>query len=115
MSKSKCAKNTTFLNNFWELKGRQVYGAVERSTFTGENLRRHHILNPLLEVETSKKCRPLPRTAHFQVKILSNIPRPLFDVQVSVGVTDRQIDRYKDRCMDGKREREREIDRQTDR
>ena len=35
---------------------------------------KHTILGPLLEVEMSKKCTPLWREAHFQVKNVQNTP-----------------------------------------
>jgi len=38
---------------------------ISKSKFT-----KHTILGPLLEVEISKKCTPLWREAHFQVKML---------------------------------------------
>jgi len=42
------------------------------------------MLGPLLEVEISKKCTPLWREAHFQVKMLKTLGAgPLLEVQMS--------------------------------
>ena len=46
----------------------KVHGVVARSTFWSQNVQ-NTILGPLLEVEMSKKCTPLWREAHFQVKM----------------------------------------------
>ena len=42
---------------------------MARSTFRSQNVQKHNILGPLLEVEMSKKCTPLWREAHFEVKM----------------------------------------------
>jgi len=53
-----------------------VHAVVARSTFpsqNGENTpkwRKHTMFGPVLEVDMSKKCTPLWREAHFQVKVL---------------------------------------------
>ena len=46
----------------------KLHAVVARSTFPSENVQ-NTILGPLLEVATSKKCTPLWREAHFQVKM----------------------------------------------
>ena len=46
----------------------QVHAVVARSTFPSENVQ-STTFGPLLEVATSKKCTPLWREAHFQVKM----------------------------------------------
>jgi len=55
----------------------KVHAVVVRSTFG-----RHTMLGPLLEVAMSKKCTPLWREAHFQVKMLKTFG-PLLGVQMS--------------------------------
>ena len=55
---------TTF--GSWDVK--KVHAVVARSTFPSQNVQ-HTILGPLLEVAMSKKCTPLWREAHFQVKM----------------------------------------------
>jgi len=85
-------RRTTF--GSWDVD--KVHGVVARSTFPSQNVKntrgwtlrcwksarlcgakhiskakctKHTILGPLLEVEMSKKCTPLWREAHFQVKM----------------------------------------------
>ena len=48
----------------------KVHAAVAQSTFPKSKCTKHLSLGPLLEVEMSKKCTPLWREAHFQVKML---------------------------------------------
>ena len=55
---------TTFAS--WDVE--KVHAVVARSTFPSQNVQ-NTILGPLLEVEMSKKCTPLWREAHFQVKM----------------------------------------------
>ena len=62
ISKSKCTKHTIFRCR----KSARRCGAkhISKSKCT-----KHTILGPLLEVQMSKKCTPLWREAHFQVKM----------------------------------------------
>ena len=46
----------------------KLHAVVARSTFPSQNAQ-NTILGPLLEVSMSKKCTPLWREAHFQVKM----------------------------------------------
>ena len=60
-------------HHFWKLRCRKsARRCVARSTFPSQNVQsntKHVSLGPLLEVEMSKKCTPLWREAHFQVKM----------------------------------------------
>ena len=56
---------TTF--GSWDVE--KVHAAVSQSTFRSQNVRNNAMLGPLLEVEMSKKCTPLWREAHFEVKM----------------------------------------------
>ena len=48
----------------------KVHAVVARSTFRSQKCyKAHHSFGPLLEVEMSKKCTPLWREAHFEVKM----------------------------------------------
>ena len=47
----------------------KVHAVVARSTFRSQNVQTHLRFGPLLEVEMSKKCTPLWREAHFEVKM----------------------------------------------
>ena len=67
--RSQNAQNTPFSDHFWKLrclKSARRCGAkhVSKSTCT-----KHTSSGPLLAVEMSKKCTPLWREAHFQVKM----------------------------------------------
>ena len=48
----------------------KVHAVVARSAFRSQNVKT--MLGPLLEVEMSKKCMPLWREAHFEVKSAKN-------------------------------------------
>ena len=56
---------TTFES--WDVE--KVHAVVARSTFASQKCTKLTILRPLLKVEMSKKCTPLWREAHFQVKM----------------------------------------------
>ena len=47
----------------------KVHAVVARSTFQSQNVTKHTRSGPLLAVEMSKKCTPLWREAHFEVKM----------------------------------------------
>ena len=59
---------TTF--GSWDVE--KVHAVVARSTFWSQNVTKHLSSGPLLEVAMSKKCTPLWREAHFQVKSIKN-------------------------------------------
>ena len=48
----------------------KVHAVVARSTFRSQNVQSTTCLRPLLKVQMSKKCTPLWREAHFEVKML---------------------------------------------
>ena len=57
-------------NPFGSWAVEKVHASVARSTFRSQNVHtKHTILGPLLEVAMSKKCTPLWREAHFEVKM----------------------------------------------
>ena len=58
---------TTF--GSWDVE--KVHAVVARSTFPSQNVQ-NTMVGPLLEVAMSKKCTPLCREAHFQVKSVKN-------------------------------------------
>ena len=51
----------------------QVHAVVARSTFRSENVQTHTRCGPLLAVEMSKKCTPLWREAHVEVKMYKTL------------------------------------------
>ena len=66
---SQNAQSTPFSDHFWKLrcwKSARRCGTKHISKSKGT---KHTMLGPLLELEMSKKCMPLWREAHFQVKM----------------------------------------------
>ena len=64
--RSQNVQNTPFSDQFWKLSA-----VVARSTFPSQNVQctKHTRSGPLLAVEMTKKCTPLWREAHFEVKM----------------------------------------------
>ena len=52
-----------------QMRDEKLHAVVARSTFPSQNVQSTPGLGPLLEVEMSKKCTPLWREAHFEVKM----------------------------------------------
>ena len=71
--RSQNVQNTPFSDHFWKLmsKSARRCGAKHISK---SKCAKHTILGPLLEVEMSKKCTPLWREAHFEVKMYKATP-----------------------------------------
>ena len=68
ISKSKCTKHT-FSDHFWKLRCRKSARRCGAKHISKSKCTKHIMLGPLLEVEMSKKCTPLWREAHFEVKM----------------------------------------------
>ena len=66
---SKKAKNTSRSDHFWKWRCRKSARRCGAKHISKSKCAKHTILRPLLEVEMSKKCTPLWRKAHFQVKM----------------------------------------------
>ena len=60
---------TSCSDDFWELRCRKSARRCGAKHIWKSKCTKHTILGPLLEVEMSKKCTPLWREAHFQVKM----------------------------------------------
>ena len=56
-------------DHFWKLRCRKSARRCGAKHISKSKCTKHTILGPLLEVEISKKCTPLWREAHFQVKM----------------------------------------------
>ena len=54
---------------FWKLRCRKSVRRCEAKHISKSKCAKHTIVGPLLEVAMSKKCTPLWRKAHFQVKM----------------------------------------------
>ena len=70
----KMYKNTPFSDHFWKLRCRKSARRCGAKHISKSKCTKHTILGPLLEVEMSKKCTPLWREAHFEVKMYKNTP-----------------------------------------
>ena len=68
--RSQNVKNTRGSDNFWKLRCRKSARRCGAKHISKSKCTKHTILGPLLEVEMSKKCTPLWREAHFEVKML---------------------------------------------
>ena len=67
--RSQNVKNTRGSDHFWKLRCRKSARRCGAKHISKSKCTKHTILGPLLEVEMSKKCTPLWREAHFQVKM----------------------------------------------
>ena len=66
---SQNVQNTSASDHFWKLRCRKSARRCGVKHISKSKCTKHTILGPLLEVEMSKKCTPLWREAHFQVKM----------------------------------------------
>ena len=66
---SQNVQNTPLSDHFWKLRCRKSARRCGAKHISKSKCTKHTMLGPLLEVEMSKKCTPLWREAHFQVKM----------------------------------------------
>ena len=66
---SQNVQNTPGSDHFWKLRCRKSARRCGAKHISKSKCTKHTILGPLLEVAMSKKCTPLWREAHFQVKM----------------------------------------------
>ena len=66
--KSKCTKHTRF-GPLWKLRCRKSVRRCGAKHISKSKCTKHHMFAPLLEVRMLKKCTPLWREAHFEVKM----------------------------------------------
>ena len=52
-----------------QMRDEKLHAVVARSTFASQHVQNTSCVGPLLEVQMSKKCTPLWREAHFEVKM----------------------------------------------
>ena len=69
-SPSQNVKNTRGADHFWHLRCRKSARRCGAKHISKSKYTKHHMFAPFLEVQMSKKCTPLWREAHFQVKML---------------------------------------------
>ena len=76
---SQHVQSTPFSDHFWKLRCRKNARRCGAKHISKSTCTKHTSFGPLLEVEMSKKCTPLCREAHFQVKIYkAHHVRPTF-------------------------------------
>ena len=68
--RSQNVQNTPFSDHFWKLRCRKSARRCGAKNISKSKCTKHTRSGPLLEVEMPKKCTPLWREAHFQVKML---------------------------------------------
>ena len=67
--RSQNVQNTPVSDHFWKLRCRKSARRCGAKHISKSKCTKHTIVGPLLEVEMSKKCTPLWREAHFEVKM----------------------------------------------
>ena len=67
---SQNVQNTSASDRFWKLRCRKSARRCGAKHISKSKCTKHIRSGPLLEVEMSKKCTPLWREAHFEVKML---------------------------------------------
>ena len=65
----KNVQNTPVSDHFWKLRCQKSARHSGAKHISKSKCTKHTMVGPLLEVEMSKKCTPLWREAHFQVKM----------------------------------------------
>ena len=73
--RSENVENTPGPDHFWKLRCRKSARRCGAKHISKSKCTKHTIVGPLLEVEMSKKCTPLWREAHFEVKMYKT-PQP---------------------------------------
>ena len=66
---SQNVESTSAPDHFWKLRCRKSARRCGAKHISKSKCTKHTIVGPLLEVQMSKKCTPLWREAHFQVKM----------------------------------------------
>ena len=69
---SQNVQSTPTSNDFWKVRCRKVDAVVARSTFPSQKCKRLRGSDHFLTFQMSKKCAPLWRKAHCQVKSVKN-------------------------------------------
>ena len=81
---SQKVQNTSASDDFWKLRCRKSARRCGAKHISKSKCTKHLSVGRLLEVAMSKKCTPLWRKAHFQVKMYKTPQRrPLLEVEMS--------------------------------
>ena len=67
--RSQNVQNTRGASHFWQLRCRKSARRCGAKHISKSKCAKHTMYGPLLEVEMSKKCTPLWREAHLEVKM----------------------------------------------
>ena len=70
---SQNVQNTPCSDHFWRFRCRKSARRCGAKHISKSKCTKHYMFAPLLEVQMSKKCTPLWREAHFQVKMLKKL------------------------------------------
>ena len=70
---SQNVQNTPAPDHFWQLRCRKSARHGGAKHISKSKCTKHYMFAPLLEVQMSKKCMPLWREAHFEVKMLKTL------------------------------------------
>ena len=70
---SQNVQNTPLSDHFWKLRCRKSERRCGAKHISKSKCTKHTSVGPLLEAEMSKKCMPLWREAHVQVKMLKTL------------------------------------------
>ena len=70
---SQNVQNTPVSDHFWKLRCRKSVHRCGAKHISKSKCTKHHMFAPLLEVRMLKKCTPLWREAHFQVKMYKTL------------------------------------------
>ena len=71
--RSQNVQNTPAPDHFWQLRCWKSARRCGAKHISKSKCTKHTMLGPLLEVQMSKKCTPLWREAHFEVKMLKTL------------------------------------------
>ena len=79
---SQNVQNTSAPDHFWKLRCRKSARRCGAKHISKSKCTKHHMFAPLLEVWMLKKCTPLWREAHFEVKMFKTLGvRTTFDAE----------------------------------
>ena len=80
--RSQNVQSTPASDHFWKLRCRKSARRCGAKHISKSKCTKHRSFGPLLEVAMSKKCTPLRREAHLEVKKLKTLG-PLLEVEMS--------------------------------
>ena len=91
--RSENVQSTPASDHFWKLRCRKSARRCGAKHISKSKCTKHTMFGPLLEVQMSKKCTPLWREAHFQVKMYKTL-----GVRTTFGGSD-VVSRGLQRCI----------------